>query len=125
MSWALSGRTTFAFAIAVGVLVGAGAAVLGIELAVGDHAHPAVAAAAASPDPARIIDVSRMGLALAGSDIETVLALDPRDPVVAIDGVPTARGIAAVREAWAAASPGLYLDLETASGRRSLVLVHP
>src|SRR5690349_1069574 len=124
MSWALSGRSTFAFAVAIGVLVGAGAAVVGIDLAMDGHPR-VVEVPVAAPAPARIVDISRSAFAHGHAPVASLLRLEPLDPVVAIDGARVADATAAVEAAFAVAPPGEYLDLETATGQRVLVLVHP
>lgn len=126
MSWALSGRSTFAFAVAIGVLVGAGAAVIGIDLVMDDHPQSRVVEVpVAAPAPARIVDISRSAFARSHAPVASLLRLEPLDPVVAIDGTRVDDAAAAVEAAWAVAAPGEYLDLETATGQRVLVLVHP
>src|SRR5262245_20102206 len=129
MSWALSGRSTFAFAVAIGVLVGAGAAVVGIDLAMYGHQRvvevPVPVASLNASAPARVVDISRSAFARSHAPVASLLGLEPMDPIVAIDGARVEDSMAAVEAAWAVAPPGEYLDLETASGRRVLVLVHP
>jgi hypothetical protein len=125
MSWALSGRSTFAFAVAIGVLVGAGAAVIGIDLVMDEHPQPRVVEApVAAAAPARVVDISRSAFAHSHAPIASVLGLEPLDPIVTVDGMRVGDGAAAVEAAWAVAPPGEFIDLETASGRRVLVLVH-